>query len=182
MEQSDFSQPPVCIFLLLPLSASKSHIRPNRRAYLIFITHFHNMGDIHIIDDWQNEQAEWLEALEEVLESQGKSRTEELFQALRHLLARKGVANAGPALNTPYLNSIAADDQPAYPGDLALEQRIEHILRWNAQAMVLHAQDKGLALGGHIATYAACATMWEVMFNHFLRKRSADYGGDLLMI
>lgn len=140
------------------------------------------MGDIHIIDDWKNEQAEWLEALEEVLESQGKGRSEELFQALRHLLARKGVANSGPALNTPYLNSIAPDDQPAYPGDLALEQRIEEIIRWNAQAMVLQAQDKDLALGGHIATYAACATMWEVLFNHFLRKRSADYGGDLLMI
>ncbi|HND89486.1 MAG TPA: pyruvate dehydrogenase (acetyl-transferring), homodimeric type, partial [Saprospiraceae bacterium] len=140
------------------------------------------MGDIHIIDDWKNEQAEWLEALEEVLESQGKGRTEELFQAMRHLLARKGVANGGPALNTPYLNTIAAEDQPAYPGDLAMEQRIEQIIRWNAQAMVLRAQDKGYALGGHIATYAACATMWEVMFNHFLRKRSADYGGDLLMI
>lgn len=140
------------------------------------------MGDIHILDDWKNEQAEWLEALEEVLESQGKGRSEELFRALRQWLARKGVANSGPALNTPYLNSIAPDDQPAYPGDLALEQRIEEIIRWNAQAMVLQAQDKDLALGGHIATYAACATMWEVLFNHFLRKRSADYGGDLLMI
>ncbi len=138
------------------------------------------MGDIQL-DDWKVEQQEWLEALEEVLESQGKGRSEELFQALRHLLARKGVANGGPALNTPYLNTIAAEDQPAYPGDLALEQRIENILRWNAQAMVLHAQDKDLALGGHIATYAASATMTEVLFHHFLRKRSADYGGDLFM-
>jgi len=145
-------------------------------------THSSLMGDIHISDDWKSEQEEWLEALEEVIESQGSTRSEALFQALRHLLARKGVANSGPALNTPYLNSIATDDQPAYPGDPALEQRIENIIRWNAQAMVLQAQDKDLALGGHIATYAACATMWEVLFNHFLRKRSADYGGDLLMI
>lgn len=144
--------------------------------------HLSHMGDIQILDDWKIEQEEWLEALEEVLESQGKGRSEELFQALRHLLARKGVANGGSALNTPYLNTIAPDDQPAYPGDHAIEQRIENILRWNAQAMVLQAQDKDLALGGHIATFAACATMWEVMFNHFLRKRSADYGGDLLMI
>ncbi len=140
------------------------------------------MGDIRILDDWKSEQEEWLEALEEVLESQGKARSEELFQSLRYLLARKGVANSGPALNTPYLNSIASEDQPAYPGDLEIEQRIENIIRWNAQAMVLQAQDKDLALGGHIATYAACATMWEVMFHHFLRKRTADYGGDLLMI
>ena len=139
------------------------------------------MGDIQL-DDWKLEQQEWLEALEEVLESQGNGRSEELFQALRHLLARKGVANGGPALNTPYLNTIAPEDQPAYPGDLALEQRIEQIIRWNAQAMVLQAQDKDMALGGHIATYAASATMTEVLFHHFLRKRSADYGGDLLML
>ncbi|GAB4491790.1 MAG: pyruvate dehydrogenase (acetyl-transferring), homodimeric type [Saprospiraceae bacterium] len=138
------------------------------------------MGDIHL-DDWKSEQQEWLEAIEEVLESQGKARTEELFQSLRYLIARKGVGNGGPALNTPYINTIAPEDQPAYPGDLALEQRIENIIRWNAQAMVLQAQDKDLALGGHIATYAASATMTEVLFHHFLRKRSADYGGDLFM-
>ncbi len=140
------------------------------------------MGDIHVQDDWKNEQQEWLEALEEVIESQGKVRSEELFQALRHLLARHGAATGGSALNTPYMNSIAPEDQPAYPGDQVLEQRIENIIRWNAQAMVLQAQDKDLALGGHIATYAACATMLEILFNHFLRKRSADYGGDLLML
>jgi pyruvate dehydrogenase E1 component len=139
------------------------------------------MGDIHTQDDWKNEQQEWLEALEEVIESQGKVRSEELFQALRYLLARHGAATGGSALNTPYMNTIAPEDQPAYPGDLALETRIENIIRWNAQAMVLQAQDKNLALGGHIATYAACATMLEVLFNHFLRNRSADYGGDLLM-
>jgi pyruvate dehydrogenase E1 component len=138
------------------------------------------MGDIQV-DDWKSEQQEWLEAIEEVLESQGKGRTEELFQRLRYLIARKGVGNGGPALNTPYLNTIAPEDQPVYPGDLALEQRIENIIRWNAQAMVLQAQDKDLALGGHIATYAASATMTEVLFHHFLRKRSADYGGDLFM-
>jgi pyruvate dehydrogenase E1 component len=139
------------------------------------------MGDIHIVDDWKQEQEEWLEALEEVIEAQGKARSEELFQALRRMLARHGAATGGSALNTPYLNTIAPEDQPEYPGDLALEERIENIIRWNAQAMVLQAQDKGYALGGHIATYAACATMLEVLFNHFLRKRSADYGGDLLM-
>jgi pyruvate dehydrogenase E1 component len=139
------------------------------------------MGDTHALDDWKLEQEEWLEALEEVLEGEGKGPTAELFQRMRYLLARHGVANGGEALNTPYLNTIAAEDTPAYPGDLALEQRIEYIIRWNAQAMVLQGADKDLALGGHIATFAACATMLEVLFNHFLRKRSAEYGGDLLM-
>lgn len=139
------------------------------------------MGEQFQPEDWKLEQGEWLDALEEVLEAHGAERTGALFQQLRRLLARKGVATGGAALNTPYMNTIAPDDQPAYPGDLEMEQRIENIIRWNAQAMVLHAQDKDLALGGHIATFAACATMLEVLFNHFLRKRSADYGGDLLM-
>jgi pyruvate dehydrogenase E1 component len=139
------------------------------------------MGETIQLDDWKLEQEEWLEALEEIIEGEGKGRTSELFQRLRSLLARKGVANGGIALNTPYMNTIAPEDEPAYPGDLALEQRIEEIIRWNAQAMVLQAQDKDLALGGHIATYAASATMTEVLFNHFLRKRSAEYGGDLFM-
>jgi pyruvate dehydrogenase E1 component len=140
------------------------------------------MGEITTLDDWRLEQEEWLEAIEEIIESHGKVRTEELFQRLRYLVARKGVANGGIALNTPYLNTIHRDDEPEYPGDLEMEQRIENILRWNAQALVLHAQDKDLALGGHIATYAASATMTEVLYHHFLRKRSADYGGDLFMM
>ncbi|MFN0014780.1 MAG: pyruvate dehydrogenase (acetyl-transferring), homodimeric type [Saprospiraceae bacterium] len=138
------------------------------------------MGEIQL-DDWRLEQEEWLEALEEVIEAHGKGKSAELFQRLRYLLARHGAANGGPALNTPYANTIPVDEQPPYPGDEALEKKIENIIRWNAQAMVLQAQDKKLSLGGHIATYAACATMLEVLFNHFLRKRSADYGGDLFM-
>ena len=67
------------------------------------------MGDIHTLDDWKLEQQEWLEALEEVLESQGKARSEELFQALRKLLARHGAATGGSALNTPYMNTIAPE-------------------------------------------------------------------------
>ncbi len=133
------------------------------------------------LEDWRLEQEEWLEALEEVLEAHGKTRSSELIQRLRYWLARNGVPVGGPALNTPYWNTIPPEEEPAYPGDLHLEERIEKIIRWNAQAMVLQAQDKGLALGGHIATYAACSTMLEVLFHHFLRHRSADYGGDLLM-
>ncbi len=140
------------------------------------------MGENIKLDDWKLELDEWLEALEEVIEEQGRGKSAELFQAIRAALAKRGVANGGAVLNTPYQNTIPADEQPEYPGDLFLEQKIENVLRWNSQAMVLQAQDKNLALGGHIATYAACATMFEVLFHHFLRKKSADYGGDLLMI
>ena len=138
------------------------------------------MGDNIKLDDWLIEQEEWLEAMEEVLEAHGKTRSEELFQRLRYLLARRGAANGGAALNTPYCNTIAVEDQPAYPGNQELEEKIENAIRWNAQAMVLQAQDKKLDLGGHIATYAASSTMLEVLFNHFARAKSADYGGDLL--
>lgn len=140
------------------------------------------MQDAPTLNDWQLEQQEWIEALEEVLEAHGKEKSEELFQSLRHWLARKGVANSGTALNTPYLNSIPTDEQPEYPGDIELEQELENILKWNAQAMVLQAYDKGTALGGHIATYAGAATFIEVLMNHFLRKKSEDYGGDTFMI
>jgi len=140
------------------------------------------MGDNIQLDDWFLEQEEWLEALEEVAEAHGAARVEALFQQIRHRLARKGLATGGAALNTPYVNTIAPEDEPPYPGDLQMEQRLEQIIRWNAQAIVLQAQDKNLALGGHIATYAASATVLEVLLNHFLRNRSAHYGGDLLMI
>lgn len=156
-------------------------IVPLHPNLFLTIFHTHTMGESHVLDDWKQEQEEWLEALEEVLEGEGKGRTAELFQRLKYLLARHGVANGGPALNTPYLNTISSDDQPEYPGDLELEQKIENLIRWNAQAMVLQAQDKKLDLGGHIATYAGCATLLEVLFNHFPRKRTAEYGGDLFM-
>ena len=84
-------------------------------------------------------------------------------------------------LNTPYLNSIQISEQPNYPGDLELEKRIENILRWNAMAMVLQGQDNGSGVGGHIATYASAATLMEVGFNHFFRKQSESYGGDLII-
>ncbi|MEZ4884710.1 MAG: pyruvate dehydrogenase (acetyl-transferring), homodimeric type [Chitinophagales bacterium] len=140
------------------------------------------MQDAPILNDWQLEQQEWLEALEEIVEAHGKEKSAELFQSLRHWLARKGIANSGSAINTPYLNTLSVDDQPDYPGDLEIEQELENILKWNAQAIVLQAYDKGTALGGHIATYAGAATFIEVLMNHFLRKKSADYGGDTFMI
>lgn len=129
-----------------------------------------------IAEDWQKEQAEILAAFEEVIELYGKQPTAELYQKLKYLLAQKGVANQGVSINTAYVNSISPDEQPEYPGDLALEEKIRNIIRWNAQAMVLQGGDKNPDLGGHIATYTAAAEMIEVGMNHFFRK------GDTLMI
>jgi pyruvate dehydrogenase E1 component len=80
------------------------------------------------------------------------------------------------------VNTIHVSEQPEYPGDIAMEQRLEDIMRWNAMAMVLKGADNDSGVGGHISTYAGCATVFEVAFNNFLRKRSADYGGDIFMI
>ena len=85
-------------------------------------------------------------------------------------------------LNTPYRNTIPLAQQPAYPGDIGIEERIENILRWNAMAMVLRGYDSGTGVGGHIGTYASAATMLEVGLHHFFRNRSDDYGGDLVTI
>jgi pyruvate dehydrogenase E1 component len=140
------------------------------------------MGDQPNSTDWLLEQQEWMEALDEVLEAYGRDRAEELFQRMKNTLAQRGVNTGGQINNSPYLNTISADDQPKYPGDLELEAKLEGILKWNAQAMVLQAYDKHLELGGHIATYAATSTMLEVLYNHFLRNPSESYGGDILMI
>jgi pyruvate dehydrogenase E1 component len=83
-------------------------------------------------------------------------------------------------LNTPYVNTIPADKEPPYPGDRVLERRIKSIIRWNAMAMVVKANRIHDGIGGHISTYASCATLYEVAFNHFLRAAQGDRPADLV--
>ena len=126
------------------------------------------------------ELEEWIASLKEVVDEHGDEKAAELIGQLRHYALRQGVKLAGEGLNTPYINTINVRHQPPYPGDTALETKIENINRWNAMAMVLQAYDSGEGLGGHIATYASAASMYEVGLNHFFRKRSENYGGDLV--
>ena len=84
-------------------------------------------------------------------------------------------------LNTPYVNTIPPEMEPTYPGQIELETRIENIIRWNAAAMVLQAQDEGSGVGGHIGTYASCATMMEVGFNHFFQGFDDDKDPDMVL-
>ena len=128
------------------------------------------------------ELQEWLESLDDILRHQGAGRAQDILRALQERLVRGGVQLDDAPLNTPYRNTIPLSEQPAYPGNLELERRIENIIRWNAIAMVLQAADSGSGVGGHIATYASAATMLEVGFNHFFRCRDADYGGDLVNV
>ena len=81
--------------------------------------------------------------------------------------------------NTAYLNTIPLSQQPEYPGDRALERRIEAYIRWNAMAMVVQANRRSSEYGGHIASYASSATLYEVGFNHFWRAADEKQRGDL---
>jgi len=116
-----------------------------------------------------DDKREWVEAIDAIYSEFGEAGVREILRNVQDHVLGRNVALDEATLNTPYINTIAPEDQPIYPGDVEIEERIEKILRWNAIAMVLQAQDKGIGVGGHIATYASCATMLEVGFNHFFR-------------
>ena len=122
------------------------------------------------------ETREWLDALEAIVEAEGPERATFI---LRKLLDRARALRVPmpPVLNTPYSNTIPLADQPQYPGNLEIESRIGALVRWNALAMVVHANKVASELGGHIATYASVADMFEVGYNHFFR---AGQSGDLV--
>lgn len=127
------------------------------------------------------ETAEWLESLEAVIESDGPERAHFLLDRLAEK-ARHAGARLPFGLNTPYLNTIATEREAKSPGDAALERRIRSIIRWNAMAMVVRASRRDGELGGHIASFASAATLYDVGFNHFFRGPEAPGGADLLYI
>ena len=125
------------------------------------------------------ETNEWLEALVGVARVAGKSRVRFLLQRLAEQASRLGVKTASSAYSL-YQNTIALEHQPIYPGDLVMEERITSIIRWNALAMVAKANKAYGELGGHIASYASAAEIFEVGFNHFFRADSEQGRGDLV--
>ncbi len=125
------------------------------------------------------ELREWLESLEYVLASGGSDRVRDILQALEALAETNGVVLPFES-DTSYINTIAPDDQPEYPGDQALERRITNLIRWNAMALVVHANKVSPGIGGHIATYASAANLYEVGFNHFFRGAEKGADADLI--
>lgn len=121
------------------------------------------------LDEKALENSDWLEALEDVRRTQGDARCLEILRELQNRLLKHGVSVGQATLNTPYRNTISAAQQPAYPGNMEVEQRLENMIRWNAMAMVLRAYDSGSGVGGHIATYQSAATLFEVALNHHIR-------------
>ncbi|RQR24093.1 MULTISPECIES: alpha-ketoglutarate dehydrogenase [unclassified Burkholderia] len=121
------------------------------------------------------ETAEWLEALDAVVASVGQDRAQFLLDRVAEHARKSGLA-AQRSNVTPYENTIALDQQPRYPGNLELEERLSAVLRWNALAMVVRANRAYGELGGHIASYASASDLFEVGFNHFFRGGAADGG------
>jgi len=125
------------------------------------------------------ETQEWLAALDAVLEREGPERAHYLLGQLLEM-AYAGGAGAPYSANTPYINTIPPELEEYTPGDPAMEWRIRSIIRWNAMAMVVRANKITSELGGHIASFASSATLYDVGFNHFWNAPSDRHGGDLV--
>jgi pyruvate dehydrogenase E1 component len=139
----------------------------------------HALSHAHDIDPDPEETAEWREALLSLIGSQGPERARQILDELA-TVARQQRTGWQPELNTPYMNTIAVDDQPVFPGDLATEERLVAIMRWNALAMVVRANQAYGELGGHIASYASVADLFETGFHHFFHARTEQHRGDLV--
>src|SRR5208282_3250255 len=125
------------------------------------------------------ETSEWVEALDEIIDQAGPDRASYLLNRLMERAANFGVQ---PPLrwNTPYINTIATDEEVAYPGNRELERVIKSLVRWNAAAMVVRANKYDANIGGHIATYASLATLLEVGYNHFFHGSHQGEPGDFV--
>lgn len=143
-----------------------------------------NPSDIHAqlpgqtAEDAQ-EIAEWRDALLSVIAHGGAGQAAQIMDMLV-ALASTAEMNWRPRHGTPYINTISVEQQPVFPGDLAMEERLASIMRWNALVMVARANQAYGELGGHIASYASAADLFEVGFNHFFKARTESSGGDLV--
>ncbi len=132
-----------------------------------------------VVDLHPRETAEWIEALEQVIDEEGPVRAAYLLEQLTDR-ARASGAELPNLLNTPYINTISTEDELPYPGNRALERRIKSLIRWNAMAMVVRQNKYDPGIGGHISTYSSLATLLEVGFNHFFHASYGDLPGDLI--
>ena len=127
------------------------------------------------------ETQEWLESIDSVLRVEGPERAHFLLERLIDYTRRSGLYLPFKP-NTAYVNTISTGQEPQYPGDRALERRLEAYIRWNAMAMVVQANRRSSEYGGHLSTYASSATLYEVGFNHYWRAPSERHPGDMVFI
>ncbi|HEX9390932.1 MAG TPA: alpha-ketoglutarate dehydrogenase [Usitatibacteraceae bacterium] len=135
------------------------------------------------IDTDTLETSEWMQAFESLVRESGTERAQFIYDRLAAFADKRGVKSER-LRNTPYANTIPVEQQTPYPGDLDIEERLSSYMRWNALAMVVRANRAYGELGGHIASFASAADLFEVGFNHFFRAAGADdvanHGGDLV--
>ncbi|MBA2374299.1 MAG: pyruvate dehydrogenase (acetyl-transferring), homodimeric type, partial [Chloroflexi bacterium] len=124
------------------------------------------------------ETQEWLESLDQVVADGGETRARFLIYKLLKR-ARQLQVGLPPLTQTRYINTISPEQEPFFPGDEEMERRIRRLIRWNAVAMVLRANGRFSGIGGHLATYASAATLYEVGFNHFFRGKDGGSGDQI---
>jgi pyruvate dehydrogenase E1 component len=127
------------------------------------------------------ETAEWIESLEQAAKTRGRGRAREL---MLNLLRRSHELQLNVPLvpTTDYINTISPEDEPEFPGDEQIERTYRAWMRWNAAMLVHRAQRPGIAVGGHISTFASSASLYEVGFNHFFKGQDHPSGGDQIFI
>ncbi len=139
---------------------------------MIFDGFSHQLPDID-----PQETAEWMDSFDGVLDMHGKSRGRFLLMKLLER-ARENQVGFPATVSTPYVNTIPPDQEPWFPGDEDVERRIRAYIRWNAAIMVVRANHVAEGIGGHLATYASSASLYEVGFNHFFRGKANGMAGD----
>jgi len=149
---------------------------PGGQVLVMSINHRQRLPDID-----PEETDEWLEALRSVVDAHGVERARLLLHELMSESEDLDVEIA-PIAQTPYVNTIAWDQQPPYPGDLDTEQEIQNSILWNSALMVSDANRRIDGIGGHISTYASSSTLYEVGFNHVFRGKDSNGIGDALYI
>ena len=127
------------------------------------------------------ETQEWLDSFDAIVDSRGRARARYLLMKLLERARTKQV-DFPATVSTPYVNTIAAEDEPWFPGDEYQERRIRAYIRWNAAAMVVRANTRTEGIGGHLSTYASSAALYEVGFNHFFRGKADGGFGDQVFI
>ena len=126
------------------------------------------------------ETKEWLDALHSVIKEEGIERAHYLIGRLSNNTARVNPSIPSKSVSSPYCNTIPPSNEDRMPGDMFMERQIRGIVRWNAMAMVMRANQRNASIGGHISTFASSATLYDVGFNYFFKGPSAEHEGDLI--
>jgi pyruvate dehydrogenase E1 component len=139
-------------------------------------------GFVHQLpDNDPTETEEWLQSLDAVVDTQGKTRARFLLSKLL-VRARELQVGTPATVSTPYVNTIPPEQEPWFPGDEYLERRIRAYIRWNAAVMVVRANKKADGIGGHLSTFASSAALYDVGFNHFFRGKADGQPGDAVYL